>query len=123
VVPAAAIADPQALAIRARLNGQVMQDASTSQMIHGVADLIAFLSHGMTLEAGDVIATGTPSGVGAFRDPPVYLRPGDQIEIEIEGIGVLSNPVVACLASCRAPPSPISSSGAARLTPAAYSSR
>jgi 2-keto-4-pentenoate hydratase/2-oxohepta-3-ene-1,7-dioic acid hydratase in catechol pathway len=95
VVPAAAIADPQALAIRARLNGQVMQDASTSQMIHGVADLIAFLSHGMTLEAGDVIATGTPSGVGAFRDPPVYLRPGDQIEIEIEGIGVLSNPVVA----------------------------
>jgi len=80
--------------IRARLNGQVMQDASTSQMIHGVADLIAFLSRGMTLDAGDVIATGTPSGVGAFRDPPVYLKPGDQIEIEVEGIGVLSNPVV-----------------------------
>jgi 2,4-didehydro-3-deoxy-L-rhamnonate hydrolase len=93
VVPASEIPDPQALTIRARLNGQVMQDASTSQMIHSVASLISFLSHGMTLEAGDVIATGTPSGVGAFRDPPVYLKPGDQIEIEIEGIGVLSNPV------------------------------
>ncbi len=94
VVPASEIPDPQVLAIRARLNGQVMQDASTSQMIHNVASLITFLSHGMTLEAGDVIATGTPSGVGAFRDPPVYLKPGDQIEIEIDGIGVLSNPVV-----------------------------
>lgn len=93
VVPAAEIPDPQALAIRARLNGQLMQDASTSQMIHTVAGLIAFLSQGITLEPGDVIATGTPSGVGAFRDPPVYLKPGDQIDIEIEGIGVLSNPV------------------------------
>jgi 2-keto-4-pentenoate hydratase/2-oxohepta-3-ene-1,7-dioic acid hydratase in catechol pathway len=64
-------------------------------MIHSVANLITFLSHGMTLEAGDVIATGTPSGVGAFRDPPLYLKSGDQIEIEVEGIGVLSNPVVA----------------------------
>jgi 2-keto-4-pentenoate hydratase/2-oxohepta-3-ene-1,7-dioic acid hydratase in catechol pathway len=95
VIRACEISDPQALAIRATLNGQLVQDASTSQMIHSVADLIAFLSHGMTLEPGDVIATGTPSGVGAFRDPPLYLKPGDQIEIEIEGIGVLSNPVVA----------------------------
>jgi 2-keto-4-pentenoate hydratase/2-oxohepta-3-ene-1,7-dioic acid hydratase in catechol pathway len=95
VVPASEIPNPQALAIRARLNGQVVQDASTSQMIHSVANLITFLSHGMTLEAGDVIATGTPSGVGAFRDPPLYLKSGDQIEIEVEGIGVLSNPVVA----------------------------
>jgi 2-keto-4-pentenoate hydratase/2-oxohepta-3-ene-1,7-dioic acid hydratase in catechol pathway len=95
VIRACEISDPQALAIRATLNGQLVQDVSTSQMIHSVADLIAFLSHGMTLEPGDVIATGTPSGVGAFRDPPLYLKPGDQIEIEIEGIGVLSNPVVA----------------------------
>jgi 2-keto-4-pentenoate hydratase/2-oxohepta-3-ene-1,7-dioic acid hydratase in catechol pathway len=95
VIRACEIPNPQALAIRATLNGQLVQDASTSQMIHSVAHLIAFLSHGMTLEPGDVIATGTPSGVGAFRDPPLYLKPGDQIEIEIEGIGVLSNPVVA----------------------------
>jgi 2-keto-4-pentenoate hydratase/2-oxohepta-3-ene-1,7-dioic acid hydratase in catechol pathway len=95
VIRACEISDPQALAIRATLNGQLVQDVSTSQMIHSVADLIAFLSHGMTLEPGDVIATGTPSGVGAFRDPPLYLKPGDQIEIEIDGIGVLSNPVVA----------------------------
>jgi 2,4-didehydro-3-deoxy-L-rhamnonate hydrolase len=95
LVPASEIPDPQALAIRARLNGKLVQDAVTSQMIHGVADLIAFLSRGMTLEAGDLIATGTPSGVGAFREPPLYLKPGDEIEIEIEGVGVLSNPVVA----------------------------
>ena len=71
VVPASEIPDPQALAIRARLNGQLVQDASTSQMIHSVAGLITFLSHGITLEVGDVIATGTPSGVGAFRETPL----------------------------------------------------
>jgi 2-keto-4-pentenoate hydratase/2-oxohepta-3-ene-1,7-dioic acid hydratase in catechol pathway len=95
LVPAAEIPDPQDLAISARLNGELVQSARTSQMIHGVADLIAFLSHGMTLYPGDMIATGTPSGVGAFRDPPLFLSPGDHIEIEVEQVGVLANPVVA----------------------------
>lgn len=93
VVPAAELPDPQTLAITSRLNGRVMQHANTKDMIFSVAELISRLSQGMTLEAGDIIATGTPSGVGAFRDEPVFLRDGDVIEIEIEGIGVLRNPV------------------------------
>jgi acylpyruvate hydrolase len=89
------ISDPQSLAIRARLNGQGVQDASTSQMILSVAVLITFLSQRIMPESGDVIAAGTPSGMGAFRDPPVYLKPGDQFAIEMKGIGILSNPLVA----------------------------
>jgi 2-keto-4-pentenoate hydratase/2-oxohepta-3-ene-1,7-dioic acid hydratase in catechol pathway len=95
LVPAADVPDPQSLSIRAILNGRVMQDSSTSNMVFGVADLIAFITQAITLEPGDLIATGTPAGVGAFRDPPVFMRPGDEITIEIEGLGALTNPVVA----------------------------
>jgi 2-keto-4-pentenoate hydratase/2-oxohepta-3-ene-1,7-dioic acid hydratase in catechol pathway len=95
VVPAAEIPDPQALAIRALLNGEVMQDSSTANMIFGVAEIVSFISQVITLEPGDLIATGTPAGVGVFRDPPVFLRAGDEITIEIEGIGALTNPVRA----------------------------
>jgi 2-keto-4-pentenoate hydratase/2-oxohepta-3-ene-1,7-dioic acid hydratase in catechol pathway len=77
----------------ARLNGQIMQDSDTGDMIFDVAMLIATLSEAMTLEPGDVIATGTPSGVGYARTPPVFMKPGDVCEIEIEGIGILTNSV------------------------------
>lgn len=82
------------LHLELRLNGQVLQDTKTDDLIFGVADLIAFLSTAMTLEPGDIIATGTPSGVGGARKPQVWLQPGDICEVEIEGIGILSNPVV-----------------------------
>ena len=85
----------QGLRIQCRLNGQVMQDANTSEMIWGVAETIALLSDAMTLEPGDVIAMGTPAGVGQSRTPPVWMRAGDVVEIEIEGLGVLRNPVRA----------------------------
>jgi len=81
------------LRIRCRLNGQVMQDASTSDMLFPVAETIALLSECMTLETGDVIVTGTPSGVGHVRKPPVWMKDGDVVEVEIEGVGVLRNPV------------------------------
>jgi len=87
------IKDPQDLSIKLRLNGETMQDSNTCQMIFGVAELIEFLSRYITLEPGDVIATGTPPGVGFARKPPVYLTSGDTVEVEIEGLGVLSNPV------------------------------
>ena len=83
------------LRICSRLNGQVMQDANTSDMIFGVAETIALLAECMTLEPGDVIVMGTPAGVGQARTPPVWMKPGDVIEIEIEKIGVLRNPIVA----------------------------
>ena len=72
----------------------LMQDASTTDMIWDVASLVAFISAAITLEAGDVIATGTPSGVGVFRDPPVFLEPGDRVRCEVEGIGSVENPVI-----------------------------
>jgi 5-carboxymethyl-2-hydroxymuconate isomerase len=93
LVPAAEIPDPQALGIRAILNGQTMQDSTTANMVFGVAEIVAFVSQAITLEPGDLIATGTPAGVGIFRDPPVLLQPGDEITIEIDGIGTLTNPV------------------------------
>ena len=89
------IPDPHALAIRARVNGVTMQDSHTSKMIFRVPELIEFTSASITLEPGDIIATGTPEGVGAFRQPPVFLKAGDVVEVEIEGLGVLRNPVVA----------------------------
>ena len=95
LVPAADVPDPQALGIRAILNGQVMQDSSTANMVFGVADIISFLSQAITLEPGDLILTGTPAGVGIFRDPKVLLQPGDEITIEIDGLGALTNPVRA----------------------------
>lgn len=86
VVPAGKVPDPQTLGIRGRLNGKVVQEATTGDMIFGVARLIAYISRNVTLEEGDIIATGTPSGVGPLRD-------GDVFEVEIDGIGALSNPV------------------------------
>lgn len=83
------------LGICSRLNGQVMQNANTSDMIWSVAETIALLSEVMTLEAGDVIAMGTPAGVGQARDPQVWMKAGDVIEVEIEGIGTLKTPIVA----------------------------
>ena len=88
------VADVQALKIEGRLNGQVMQSSNTSKMIFKVAYLVSYISQGITLEPGDVIATGTPEGVGVFRKPPVLLKPGDVFEVAIEKLGTLSNPVV-----------------------------
>jgi 2-keto-4-pentenoate hydratase/2-oxohepta-3-ene-1,7-dioic acid hydratase in catechol pathway len=89
------IPDVQALNIEGRLNGEVMQSSNTSKMIFGVAYLVSYISQGITLEPGDVIATGTPDGVGIFRKPPVLLKEGDVYEVTIEGLGTLRNPVVA----------------------------
>jgi 2-keto-4-pentenoate hydratase/2-oxohepta-3-ene-1,7-dioic acid hydratase in catechol pathway len=95
VVPASSVPDVQSLPTRAILNGDVMQDSNTSNMIFGVAEIISFVSQAITLEVGDLIITGTPAGVGAFRKPPVWMQPGDEITIEIDGIGTITNPVVA----------------------------
>ncbi|MGE4062370.1 MAG: fumarylacetoacetate hydrolase family protein [Rhodospirillaceae bacterium] len=94
LVPASSVPDPQALMLTTRVNGEVMQQASTADMIHSVASLISYISIFTHLEAGDVIATGTPAGVGAGRTPPRWLRPGDRVEVEIESIGVLANTVM-----------------------------
>ena len=95
LVPAAEVPDPQALGVRAILNGETMQDSTTANMVFGVAEIVAFITQAITLEPGDLILTGTPSGVGAFRDPKVWLQPGDEITVEIDGIGSITNPVVA----------------------------
>jgi acylpyruvate hydrolase len=84
----------QGLRIQGRLNGQVMQDATTTDMIWGVAETIALLTECLTLEPGDVIAMGTPAGVGQARTPPVWMKAGDRFEVEIERIGTLANPIV-----------------------------
>lgn len=93
LVTADEVPDPHAMGIRLRLNGKTMQDSSTSQLIFPVDEVIAYLSRIMTLEVGDLIFTGTPPGVGMARKPPVYLQPGDVVEVEIDGLGVLRNPV------------------------------
>ena len=95
LVPAVDVPDPQALGIRCVLNGETMQDSTTANMIFTVAEIIAYASATMTLEPGDLIATGTPAGVGVFRDPPVLLKEGDEVTIEIDGLGSLTNPVKA----------------------------
>ena len=89
------IPDPGNLNISLKLNGRVMQSSNTSNLVFGVAELIAFISQAITLEPGDVIATGTPGGVGSSRKPQLFLKPGDVVAVEIEGIGILENPVVA----------------------------
>jgi 2-keto-4-pentenoate hydratase/2-oxohepta-3-ene-1,7-dioic acid hydratase in catechol pathway len=94
LVTADEVPDPHALGIRLRLNGQTMQDSSTSQLIFRVDEVIAYLSRIFTLEPGDLIFTGTPPGVGMARTPPVWLKPGDVVEVEIDGLGTLRNPVV-----------------------------
>jgi 2-keto-4-pentenoate hydratase/2-oxohepta-3-ene-1,7-dioic acid hydratase in catechol pathway len=95
LVPAADVRDPHSLPIRAILNGEVVQDSTTANLVFGVDEVISYASQTATLEAGDLILTGTPAGVGIFRDPPRLLRPGDEITIEIDGVGTLTNPVVA----------------------------
>jgi 2,4-didehydro-3-deoxy-L-rhamnonate hydrolase len=93
LVPAAEVPDPQALRIRCLVNGDVRQDSTTADMIFSVAELISFASEAITLEPGDLILTGTPAGVGVFREPPLFLADGDEVTVEIEGIGSLTNPV------------------------------
>jgi 2-keto-4-pentenoate hydratase/2-oxohepta-3-ene-1,7-dioic acid hydratase in catechol pathway len=93
VVPKEFVADPQKLAVKFTLNGQLMQDSSTSAMIHDVYELVSYASHITTLRPGDVIATGTPPGVGSGRTPPAFLKPGDVSSCTYEGIGTLVNPV------------------------------
>jgi 2-keto-4-pentenoate hydratase/2-oxohepta-3-ene-1,7-dioic acid hydratase in catechol pathway len=95
IVTADEIADPHALDISLTLNGEVMQRSNTRHLIFGVPKLIAFLSSVFTLEPGDIISTGTPSGVGFARKPPRWLKPGDEMVVRVEGLGELVNPVVA----------------------------
>jgi 2-keto-4-pentenoate hydratase/2-oxohepta-3-ene-1,7-dioic acid hydratase in catechol pathway len=88
------VPDPGALRIETRVNGEVLQDSNTNQLIFGIPRLISYLSHSFTLEAGDLIATGTPSGVGFARKPPRFLKDGDRVEVEIEGVGKICNRAV-----------------------------
>lgn len=102
VVTSDEIPDPQTLGIRCRLNGEVMQDSSTERMIFNVAVLISHISRGITLNPGDLIATGTPAGVGFTRKPPRFLRHGDRVGVEIDRIGSLDNAVVSARVSTEA---------------------
>ena len=95
LVAAEEISDPHDLRIRAIVSGEVLQDSTTANLIFGVDEVIAHATKTMTLEPGDLILTGTPAGVGVFRDPPRLLQPGDEVTIEIEDVGLLTNPVVA----------------------------
>ena len=95
IVTADEIPDPQTLGIRCVVNDQSLQDSTTANMIFGVAALIAFISQAITLDPGDLIATGTPAGVGFVRKPPVFLKDGDEVSVEIDQIGRLVSPVVA----------------------------
>ena len=96
VVTAEEIPDPrEGLSLRTRVNGELVQDSSTREMIFGVEEILAFCSRHFTLDVGDVVLTGTPWGCGEFMRPPRSLQPGDVVEVEIEGIGLLRNPVVA----------------------------
>jgi 2-keto-4-pentenoate hydratase/2-oxohepta-3-ene-1,7-dioic acid hydratase in catechol pathway len=88
------IGDPQNLNISTRINGQTMQESNTRNMIFPIVEILSYISQLMTLEPGDIIATGTPEGVGFKRNPPLFLRDGDVVEVEVEGIGRLRNPVV-----------------------------
>jgi len=89
--------DASDLRIQQRLNGELLQDSRTSNLIFGITTLVSYVSRVITLERGDLILTGTPAGVGVFRDPKVSLRPGDVVEVEVEGIGVLRNEVHAAV--------------------------
>jgi 2-keto-4-pentenoate hydratase/2-oxohepta-3-ene-1,7-dioic acid hydratase in catechol pathway len=95
IVTRSAMPDPHRLGIVLTLNGQTMQDSNTRNLIFDIPYLISYLSQSLTWEVGDIIATGTPPGVGVFRKPPVFLRPGDTVSVTIEGIGTLTNPVAA----------------------------
>lgn len=89
------VADPHKLQIQFRLNGETLQNSNTKELIFRIDELVAHLSQLITLEPGDVIFTGTPPGVGAARKPPIFMKGGDVAEVEIEGLGILKNPVVA----------------------------
>jgi 2-keto-4-pentenoate hydratase/2-oxohepta-3-ene-1,7-dioic acid hydratase in catechol pathway len=95
------VPDPQNLWIRCSIGGETLQDSSTAQMVFGVRRLIAELSAVMTLEPGDIIATGTPAGVGTSRTPKRWIQPGERVRVEIDGVGVLENPAVALEAAQR----------------------
>lgn len=95
MTPADEVPDPQGLRLRTILNGEVMQDASTSEMLFSVAELIAYITRTVTLLPGDLIVTGTPAGVGSVRRPPVMMKPGDTVTVEIERLEPLTNPVQA----------------------------
>jgi 2-keto-4-pentenoate hydratase/2-oxohepta-3-ene-1,7-dioic acid hydratase in catechol pathway len=95
VVPASEIGEPDALVVRQVLNGEILQEQTTADLIFDVRELVAYISGVMSLEPGDLILTGTPSGVGYFREPRVALAPGDEVRVEIDGVGVLTNHVVA----------------------------
>jgi 2-keto-4-pentenoate hydratase/2-oxohepta-3-ene-1,7-dioic acid hydratase in catechol pathway len=94
LVPVAEVPDPHALPIRAIVSGDVLQDSNTSNLIFGIDEIISYASQTSTLEAGDLILTGTPAGVGVFREPKRLLQPGDTVTIQIDGVGELTNPVV-----------------------------
>jgi acylpyruvate hydrolase len=98
IVTADEIPDPHTLRITMKVNGSVMQDSNTNQLIFGIPQLVEFISASITLEPGDVIATGTPAGVGFARKPPVFLKPGDTMDVDIERIGGLGSPVAAATA-------------------------
>ena len=95
IVTTDAVPDPHKLPIKLTLNGETMQNSNTDQLIFGVPALIEFISQTITLEPGDVIATGTPPGVGFARKPPVFLKPGDQMEVLIEGVDGIGNSVIS----------------------------
>jgi 2-keto-4-pentenoate hydratase/2-oxohepta-3-ene-1,7-dioic acid hydratase in catechol pathway len=95
LVPVSELGDGSGLRVVQRVNGEVLQDGNTHDLIFPVPFLVAYISNVFTLEPGDLILTGTPPGVGWARDPKLSLKPGDTVEVEVEGIGVLSNPVVA----------------------------
>ncbi len=95
LVPASDVSDPHALGIRAVLNGETVQDSSTANLIFGIDEIVSYVTQTSTLEEGDLILTGTPAGVGVFRDPQRLLQPGDEITIEIDGLGSITNPVTA----------------------------
>jgi 2-keto-4-pentenoate hydratase/2-oxohepta-3-ene-1,7-dioic acid hydratase in catechol pathway len=95
IVTADELGDPASLRVSTTLNGETMQDAPTSEMLFTPARLIEFLTDLITLDPGDVVTTGTPAGVGCFRDPPVYLQPGDEVTVSVDRIGDLTNPVRA----------------------------
>jgi 2-keto-4-pentenoate hydratase/2-oxohepta-3-ene-1,7-dioic acid hydratase in catechol pathway len=94
-IPVSELGDGSGLRVIQRLNGEVLQDASTNDMIFSVPYLVSYVSNAFTLEPGDLILTGTPSGIGWARDPKVALQPGDVVEVEVEGIGILRSPVTA----------------------------
>jgi 2-keto-4-pentenoate hydratase/2-oxohepta-3-ene-1,7-dioic acid hydratase in catechol pathway len=95
MVTAADLPDPANLSLTTRLNGQQVQHATTASMIYPVPVIIAYVSQFITLEPGDIIATGTPEGVGLARTPPLWMKPGDRVEVEIDGIGILANAIEA----------------------------